>query len=71
MATPDLYAINLPQRLALSDRGDLMPLDKLFDSEGDETDVISEAVSFSAGPDPRDGLWYAGRVDAFETKRAH
>lgn len=67
---PDLAALNVTQRLALTDAGDLIPIVSMFDWEADKTDDPGEAVTFAAGPD-RAGFWYAGRVDDFETSRKH
>lgn len=61
-------AINLPDRIAVLDTGDVVPITNLFDCLNDETDDPAEAVTFVAGAGRQ---WFAGRCDAFVPAPVH
>lgn len=53
----EIVAINLSERLACDDQGNMVPVARLFDRYGDETDVPTSATRASVGPD-REGMWW-------------
>lgn len=60
----DVDAINLRRKMALLNDGSTVPITKLFDDDGDDTDDLESAVSFTAGP-ASNGKWYSGAVADF------
>ena len=52
-----IISVNVPQRIALTDEGQTVELESLFDEFGDETDDTDIAVA-AAGPLP-DGRWFS------------
>jgi hypothetical protein len=62
-------AISLTRRMALLSTGDIVPISRMTDREGDDTDVPSECHTFIAG---RNGLgWWKGPRHAYERVTKH
>lgn len=60
-----ISAINLSERLAMTDAGEICPIKTLLDEDGDETGDIETAV-FAIGPLP-DGMWFRCDVRYYDT----
>lgn len=45
----NVYAINLPRRIAALDTGGAVPIIQMFDGQGQETDDPDKAIAFYAG----------------------
>lgn len=61
---PDIEAINLVQRIALLDNGEILTITRMFDTAGDDCEPC-DAVSFVAGPDSL-GVWYSGATGSYD-----
>lgn len=71
MATAvQLCSVQLVQRLAMLDDGQIIPVTQLFDDEGDETDSPAEARSFVAGPDSL-GYWHTDSLEEYGFATPH
>lgn len=64
-----IVAVNVKQRLAVTDAGETFSLETLFDADSDETDDV-EAARSATGRHPS-GRWVALDLDDFEMRRAN
>lgn len=60
----DIEAINLRRGIALTDTGETVPIDTLFDADGDECTADDDPRAFVA--QLPDGTWLSARVDDYE-----
>ena len=63
----DISAVNVSERIAVTEDGQHLPITNLMDEWGDETEDSGKAVFCVAGPD-RHGMWVS--VDLAVFKRA-
>lgn len=63
---PDIEAINLVQRVALLDNGEVLVITRMFGGDGEDCEP-EEAISFVAGPDSN-GKWYSGATGSYTTR---
>lgn len=70
MRNYSILAINLKDRLACDDTGDLLPIVTMFDLDGDATDDPELALEGVAGPD-RDDKWYRFTVSGYGGRKPH
>lgn len=64
-----LDAINLRQRLALTEDQQVIPITNVLDAFGDETDNLDEAVAFVCGP-TAEGHWISDDIATYDFNRA-
>lgn len=62
----DVTAVNRGKGLCLLSSGEVLRIVTWFDMDGDEVAGAANAVSATAGPDPR-GKWWAVDLTKFET----
>lgn len=67
--TPEVVAVNLASRFALTSDDVILRFDKMFDCDGDETDRPEEAVAVIA--QHPDGQWWTIDLRAFENAGTH
>lgn len=62
----ELYvqAVNLRERVALLSDGSTVPVTRMMDSDGDDTDDIAECKGFVCG---REGIWFFRMMADYET----
>lgn len=59
-----LEAVNLRQRLALTETQEVVPITNLIDAFGDDTDIVEEAVAFVCGP-TSEGHWISDDIATY------
>lgn len=59
-----LEAVNIRQRLALTEDQQVIPITNLIDAYGDETENPEEAVAFVCGP-TMDGKWISDDIESY------
>lgn len=59
----DVQALNIKQRLALLTDGRMVPITTLIDGDGEETQNLSEAVSFVCGSGRE---WFSDLISHYE-----
>lgn len=59
-----LEAVNLRQRLALTEDQEVIPITNLIDAFGDETDKVEDAVAFVCGPTAK-GHWISDDIATY------
>ena len=64
-----LDAVNLRQRMALTEDQQIIPITKILDQFGDETDDLDEAVAFVCGP-TAEGHWFSDDIETYDFNRS-
>lgn len=62
----EVSAVNLDEQLVLLSSGELIPIVKMVDLNGDETFAVDDAIAIVAGP-MEDDLWMVIDLALFES----